>query len=93
MGFFKKLFGGVTASPSSDFYAFRVRCERCGETIEGKVNLANDLSLDDEGGYHVRKVLMGNGRCFQQIEVVLKFDAARQLQEQQVSGGKFVEED
>jgi hypothetical protein len=92
MGFLKKLFGGGTSSSSSDFYTFTVRCDRCGETIEGKVNLSNDLSLDDEGGYHVRKVLMGSGHCFQQIEVSLKYDLSRQLQEKQVSGGRFVEE-
>lgn len=91
MGFLKKLFGGGSTSSSADFYTFDVICDRCGETIQGKVNLSNDLSLDNEGGYHVRKVLMGGGRCFQQIEVVLKFDASRQVRGQQVSGGKFVE--
>ena len=92
MGFFKKLFGGgAISSSSSDFYTFNVRCDRCGETIDGRVNLNNDLSLDDEGGYLARKVLMGSGHCFQQIEVILKFDASRKLQEKQVSGEKFVE--
>ena len=91
MGFFKKLFGGGTSSLSSDFYTFTVCCDRCGETIEGRVNLSNDLSLDDEGGYHVRKVLMGSGRCFQQIEVMFKFDASRTLLEKQISGGTLVE--
>ena len=79
MSFLKKLFGGGTASSGSDFYTFTVRCDRCSETIEGRVNLANDLSMDDESGYRVRKVLMGSGRCFQQIEVTLRYDAARQL--------------
>jgi hypothetical protein len=91
MGFLKKIFGGGTASSSSDFYTFNVRCGRCGETIEGRVNLNNDLSLDDEGGYRVRKVLMGSGRCFQQIEVTLHYDSARQLQDKEIIGGKFVE--
>jgi hypothetical protein len=91
MGFLKKLFGGGETSSSSDFYTFNVRCDSCGETIEGKVNLSNDLSLDDEGGYRVRKVLMGSGLCFQQIEVQLNFDAAKQLQDKQISGGKFIE--
>jgi hypothetical protein len=91
MGFFKKLFGGGAPSSSSNFYTFNVRCDRCGEIIEGRVNLNNDLSLDDEGGYHVRKVLMGSNLCFQQIEVELKFDASRQLLEKQINGGKFVE--
>jgi hypothetical protein len=91
MGFLKKLFGGGTASSNSDFYTFTVRCNRCGETIEGKVNLNNDLSLDDEGGYRVRKVLMDSGLCFQQIEVHFNFDTAKQLQDKHISGGKFVE--
>ena len=91
MGFLKKLFGGGETSSGSDFYTFRVGCDRCGEMIEGKVNMSNDLSLDDEGGYRVRKVLMGGGRCFQQVEVTLIFDASRKLLEKQVSGGKFVE--
>ena len=92
MGFLKKLFGGgALSSSNSDFYTFSVHCDRCGEIIEGKVNLNNDLSLDDEGGYNVRKVLMGSGHCFQQIEVTLKFNASRQLQEKQISGGKIVE--
>jgi len=91
MGFLKKLFGGGTTTTSSDFYTFDVVCDRCGETIQGKVNLSNDLSLNDEGGYRVRKILIGGGRCFQQIEVVLKFDVSRHVQDQQVSGGKFVE--
>jgi hypothetical protein len=91
MGFLKKLFGEGPASSSSDFYTFSVKCDRCGETIEGKVSMKNDLSLDDEGGYFVRKVLMGSGRCFQQIEATFKFDASRKLQDRQISGGTFVE--
>ena len=91
MGFLKKIFSGSTTSSSSDFYTFSVSCDRCGETITGKINLSYDLSLDDEGGYHVRKVLMGSGHCFQQIEVMLKFDASRQLVDKQVNGGMFVE--
>lgn len=90
MSFLKKLFGGGSSTSSSDFYTFHVRCDRCGEAIEGRVNLSNDLSLDEEGGYLVRKVLMGGGRCFQQIEVILHYDSARNLQEKEISGGTFV---
>ena len=91
MSFLKKLFGGSESSSSSDFYTFHVRCNRCGEVIGGRIHLANDLSMDEEGGYRVRKVLMGSGYCFQQIETNFKFDAARQLQEKEISGGTFVE--
>jgi hypothetical protein len=75
-----------------DFYTFTVICNRCGESLEGRVHLANDLSADDEGeGYHAHKVLMGSGRCFQQVEVDLKFDASRKLLEREIQGGRFAE--
>ncbi len=69
-----------------------VKCRRCGEIIEGRVDLDNDLSLNDEGnGYIVRKGLIGGNRCFQQIEVELNFDSSRQLIEKTITGGTFVE--
>jgi hypothetical protein len=91
MGFLKKLFGGGTSSLGSDFYGFSVTCDRCGETIAGKVNLNNDLSLSDEGGYHVRKVLIGSGRCFQQIQVEFKFSSTKEVTDKHIEGGKFTE--
>ena len=93
MGFLKKIFGGVTAKPEKRYYTFHVRCNRCGEVIEGRVDLDNDLSLDYEGDstvYFVRKGLVGNNRCFQQIEVEMKFTPARTLIEQEVTGGQFI---
>jgi hypothetical protein len=38
-----------------------------------------------------RKILMGEGRCFQQIEVVLKFDQDRRMVDRTISGGDFIE--
>jgi len=93
MNFVKKIFPVPSGSASSS-YSFAVKCDRCGEVIESRVNLNNDLSVEYEGGrdvYFVRKFLMGNGLCFQQIEVELKFDAPRKLLEKHVNGGKFVE--
>jgi hypothetical protein len=94
MGFLKNLFGGGSARPEKRYYTFNVKCNRCGEVIEGRVDLDNDLSLeyeDDSTYYIVRKGLIGNNRCFQQIEVEMKFNSDRQLIEQQAQGGKFVE--
>lgn len=89
-GFFKKLFSSAADKPIKRYYLFQVKCNRCGEVIEGRVDLDNDLSLNDEGdGYLVRKGLMGSGRCFQQIEVELTFDSKRQLQEKTITGGEF----
>ncbi len=93
MGFLKKLFGSGGTSTGSDFYTFNAQCDRCGETMEGKVSMANDLSMADEGGFYVRKVLIGSsGRCLHHMEVKLKFDGSRRLKDKQISGGKFVEQ-
>ena len=93
MNFLKKVFS-APAGPTSTFFSFAVKCNRCGEVIEGRVNLYNDLSVEYESTgniYSCRKVLMGNGKCFQQIEVELKFNEPRKLLEKHVTGGQFVE--
>jgi hypothetical protein len=94
MGFLKKLFGGIDAKPEKRYYSFNVKCNRCSEVIEGRVDLDNDLSLDYEGNstiYFVRKGLVGNNRCFQQIEVEMKFTPNRELIEKKVTGGQFTD--
>jgi hypothetical protein len=93
MGFLKKLFGGGAARSEKRYYAFQVKCHRCGEVIEGRVDLDNDLSIeyeDNQTVYFVRKGLIGNNRCFQQIEVELKFNSSRQILEQHATGGQFI---
>jgi hypothetical protein len=94
MGFLKNLFGGGTAKHEKHFYTFNVKCNRCGEIIEGRVDLDNDLSLNDEGnGYIVRKGLIGSGDtlCFQQIEVKIQFSSAKEQIDQEIQGGEFIE--
>ncbi len=94
MNLLKKIFPSAPAQSSSRFYSFAVQCNRCGETIERRINLANDLSADYEDDrlvYHVRKVVIGSGRCFQQIEVEFTFDSSHNVIERQISGGRFVE--
>ena len=93
MNFFQKLFGGSTASPQKHYYTFSVKCRRCGEINEGRVNLDNDLSVEyAEGGdiYYARKILMGENKCFQRMEVELKFTSNRELLEQHITGGEFI---
>ena len=94
MGFLKNLFKGTPAKPEKRYYTFQVKCNRCGEIIEGRVDLDNDLSLefeDNRNVYFVRKGLLGANRCFQQIEVQMKFTSTRELIEQQAQGGTLVE--
>lgn len=93
MSFLKNLFGGPQKH-EKNYYVFQVKCKRCSEIIEGRVDLDNDLSVEYEGEnrvYQVRKVLMGSGHCFQQIEVEMKFTADRELIEKEIKGGTFVE--
>jgi len=91
MSFLKNLFGGSSARRDDKYFTYHVKCSRCGEIIEGRLDLHNDLSLNDEGtGYLVRKGLIGGNRCFQQIEVELTFDSERHIQEKTITGGEFV---
>jgi len=94
MGFLKRLFASAAGSDSRNIYPLVVKCKRCGEVVEGQVNLASDVSAADgeEGGYYCRKLLMGKQRCFQQIEVQLRFSTDRRLVDRQIAGGQFADE-
>ncbi len=91
MNFFdwlKSLFtNGDTGESSYWIYA---RCRRCGEVIKTRLDLKNDLSERDEGGYVVYKTLMGNQRCFERLEVTLTFDEKRVLLDRTISRGEFI---
>ena len=93
MGFLKKLFSSDPQKPQKRYYTFNVKCNRCGEIIEGRVDLDNDVSMNDAGtAYFARKMLMGDsGRCFQRIEVKMTFTSTRDVIEQEIQGGTFVE--
>jgi hypothetical protein len=97
MGFFKKLTSVFSSSPQKPAdlsYWYTVRCKRCGEEIKARIDLRNDLTIDyDTGGdsYFCRKVIMGAGYCFQQIEVQMRFNSKRQLSDRQITGGEFLD--
>jgi len=98
MGLFKK-FTSIFSPPTTtgNLYPIEVTCKRCGETITGSVNLSNDLSIvygnsGNDYTYFCRKSLMGDGRCFQQVEVELTFDRNRKLIDRKIKGGKFVDD-
>lgn len=97
MGFLKKLFSGTPAKATKRYYTFNVKCNRCGEIIEGRIDLDNDLSIEYEDNREVyisHKGLIGSGenRCFQQINVELKFSSTKAMIDEQIQGGTFVEE-
>lgn len=93
MDFLKKLFSGTPVKAEKRYHTFSVKCMRCGEVVEGRIDLDNELSVEYELNrdvYYGRKVLMGSGRCFQRMEVELKFSYDRRLLDQHVTGGEFV---
>ncbi len=92
---FKKLANlfGVGNMPSRNLQTISVRCVRCGEIITARMDVSNDLSETDDGGFVMRKILMGSGdnRCFQRVAVTLHFNAKRAITGREISGGTFVE--
>jgi hypothetical protein len=88
LDFLGRLFGG-----DSGYWVY-VRCNRCGEAIKTRINLASDLSGQDDGTYFVSKTLVGNQLCFERITVDLTFDPSRRrLIEQEINGGEFITPD
>src|SRR4030067_2333129 len=98
MGLFKKLAQMFTPSERDEERAYwlYVQCSRCGEKIRARVDLHNDLSPLYPGTgvyYFSRKVLIGQQRCFQKVEVEMNFDENRRLTERKISGGSYITEE
>lgn len=92
MGFFSRLFGGnKNASVDRDGMYIYVRPKMCQEIVRVRVNLMNDLSSQDDGGYFVRKMVSAN-RCPFQAEVELYFDKGRKIKQSAVTNGELLEE-
>ncbi len=91
---FRKLFAPPNEERfSRRSYWVRVRCQRCGEILSARVDLQNDLSFDyGSQEYRVHKVIVGSGenRCFQRIEVQMRFDKQKRLVDIDVHGGEEV---
>lgn len=89
LDFLKSVVAG--GQPQDNAYWVYVRCRRCGEVIKTRINLSNDLSLNDEGGFVVNKTLIGGSQlCFERVEVSFTFDSNRQLIDREISRGDFI---
>jgi len=85
----KSLFSGSGGQRDEGYWIY-VRCNRCGEVIKTRLDLLNNLTPRDEGGYIARKTLVGSQLCFERIEVTLFFDEQRKLLDQEIGGGEFI---
>ena len=87
------IFSGTGGRGSGDDdYNVYVQCLRCKEHLSTRIFINRDLSEKDEDGYITQKTLVGDGksRCFQRIEVVLHFDAKKNMIDREITGGKFI---
>ena len=98
---FKNLSRMFMGSPSAsgqdrDGIYFYVKCDRCGEVIQVRLNRNNDLSAEygenGESGdvLQAHKVIVGQ-RCYNRIDADFIFDRNRNLLQKNVTGGKFVD--
>jgi hypothetical protein len=97
-----KKFSKVLSSPQPRteraLYLY-VQCNKCGEKLRARVDMWNELTPEYEGSsenatsFQCRKVLIGVNRCYQPIELRLKFDKNHRLIDQQIFGGKFIEKE
>ncbi len=97
MRLIKKITDLFAGSPKDTSFRITVQCGRCGEVIQARIDLNNDLSVEygeseKDITYFCRKVLIGKKGCYLPIEVELKFDAGRNLTEKQIKGGKSLDE-
>jgi len=99
----RRLFSGGAGAGGSRSHTVYLRCQRCGEPLALRVDLANDLSpewRDSSGGgsdypdyYSARKTVIGSGRCYAPIEVEMVFSKQKQLESQSVKGGVLLTEE
>lgn len=100
MAFFTRIFKQLTAAPQDDPNAVWIyaQCDRCGEKLRARINTRAELSpefsnTDNATSFYCRKVLIGEQRCFQQIEINVKFNNRFRIIEKEISGGKFITRD
>ena len=94
MWWLRRLFSRSPGREAGNALWLHVRCDRCGEVIDVRVDRRYDLAsnlLDpgEEGpAYTVHKDVVGD-RCFRRISVTLGFDRRFNVVEQDIQGGRL----
>ncbi len=86
MGILDRLLG---RSAQANVLWLYVRCKRCGAKVRVRINLFNDLSVTDTGGYILRKDILDD-KCFQLMRAELSFDSKRRLISRGIEGGEYI---
>jgi hypothetical protein len=91
VNFLKKLFGSSAENRDGSGMYFYVKLHRCEDIIRVRVDMNNELSLnDDSSGYWVRKLVSGSNYKCAHAELNVYFDTNRNLQNSDVQGGQLV---
>ena len=97
MRWLKRLFAPRASPASNDALWIYVRCRRCSEAIQVRVDRRYDLASEmrDPGepgpAYTLHKDIVGT-HCFQRIAVDLAFDARLEIIERHITGGEWLSE-
>ncbi len=86
---FKSILGGAGSGTATPILWLYVQCDKCGAPVAVRVNLFNDPSQDDDGGYILRKEIM-DSKCFRLMPAELHLDDKRHVTSQTIEGGKFI---
>jgi hypothetical protein len=93
------LFVGGGSGPGDAGLYYFVKCNRCGEVIQVRINSMNDLSAADDGsGLFTRKTIVGR-RCYNRIEAEFSYrrnpgggyNSTPELVNAEINGGTLVD--
>lgn len=90
----RRLFRGGAGTAEQDALIFYVRCDRCGEVIRVRADRRWDLLQEmgeGDAAYSLHKDILGT-RCNALIRMVVRFDHAYRVRQQDIEGGRFVSE-
>ncbi len=98
MNLLKNMARMFQGAPSDIGLYYYVKCQRCGEVIQVRINPNNDLTVEygdasnpKTDTFFAHKMLVGQ-RCYNRMEADFYFDKGRHLSDKKVTGGKFVEQ-
>ncbi|AWR85567.1 hypothetical protein [Meiothermus taiwanensis] len=87
-GFFRKPDEHVQREGESAFRV-RVRTARSGDVVELRLTKGNEISISDEGGYYVRKIIVSPQHLDRAV-LEIWFDRAYRPTRKVVEGGELV---
>ena len=95
MSFFKNLIRKVVGASDGEIkdpngMYFYIQCAKCGAPVRVRADKAHDFELDYDTGERVLRKEVMDGGCFSLMYATVRVNAAYQVIEQSVEGGRFI---